>query len=62
MKIRREDQGVQRTRERIQFRLRIDADTHKKLGDCAVRKKVSMSELVREAIEDIVRREKEEIN
>ncbi len=44
------------------LRLRIDADTHKKLGDCAVRKKVSMSELVREAIEDIVRREKEDIN
>ena len=44
------------------LRLRIAEDTNKKLGDCAVRKKVSMSELVREAIEDIVRREKEEIN
>ena len=41
------------------LRLRIDTDTHRKLSECAAVRQVSMSELVREAIDDIFRREKE---
>lgn len=41
------------------LRLRIDVETHKKLGEYAARKQVSMSELVRKAIEDIVDKEEE---
>lgn len=37
------------------LRLRIDAETHKKLNKCADTRHVSMSELVREAINEIVR-------
>lgn len=39
------------------LRLRIDAETHKKLSKYAECKGVSMSELVREAIDQIVKRE-----
>ncbi len=39
------------------LRLRIDTETHKKLSECAAVKQMSMSELVREAIEDIIRKE-----
>ena len=39
------------------LRLRIDTETHKKLSECASVKQMSMSELVREAIEDIIRKE-----
>ena len=38
------------------LRLRID---HRKLSECAAVRQVSMSELVREAIDEIFRREKE---
>ena len=41
------------------LRLRIDTDTHRKLSECAAVRQVSMSELVREAIDEIFRREKE---
>lgn len=41
------------------LRLRIDFETHKKLSACAARQKVSMSELVRQAIEEIVRRDED---
>ena len=41
------------------LRLRIDSDTHRKLSECAAVRQVSMSELVREAIDEIFRREKE---
>ena len=41
------------------LRLRIDAETHKKLSDYAAKQDVSMSELVRVAIEEIIVREKE---
>ena len=41
------------------LRLRIDTDTHRKLSECAAERQVSMSELVREAIDEIFRREKE---
>lgn len=40
------------------LRLRIDTDTHRKLSECAAVRQVSMSELVREAIDEIFRREK----
>ena len=36
------------------LRLRIDAETHKKLNRCAEKRQVSMSEIVREAINEIV--------
>lgn len=41
------------------LRLRIDVETHKKLSDCAAKRQVSMSELVRCAIEDIVNEDEE---
>lgn len=39
------------------LRLRIDLETHKKLSECAEKQKISMSELVRQAIEEIVRKD-----
>ncbi len=44
------------------LRLRIDTDTHRKLSEYAASKQVSMSELVREAIEEIVRKAQKEQN
>ena len=41
------------------LRLRIATDTHRELSECAAVRQVSMSELVREAIDEIFRREKE---
>ena len=38
------------------LRLRIDAETHKKLNECAALENVSMSELVREAICEIIKK------
>lgn len=42
------------------LRLRIDMDTHKKLNAYAVKHQMSMSEVVRIAIEDIVRESDDE--
>ena len=42
------------------LRLRIDTETHKKLSEFAASRQVSMSELVREAIEEIVKKSEQD--
>lgn len=42
------------------LRLRIDSATHKKLGKCAAKQGISMSELVRRAVDEIVKKAEEE--
>ena len=47
------------TEKRKDTILRLRIDTDRKLSECAAVRQVSMSELVREAIDEIFRREKE---
>jgi predicted HicB family RNase H-like nuclease len=39
------------------LRLRVDRDTHKKVSECAARRNISMSELIRLALLEIVERD-----
>jgi predicted HicB family RNase H-like nuclease len=42
------------------LRLRVDGDTHKKISECAARRNISMSELIRLALLEIVEKDSQE--